>query len=542
MLGRTGELVGRAARPYVHAAVAAALLFAALLEVGDAAVGPSGQWITWQAPVVLAMVSMTYLGHWALFRRSLSLFPMATAASLAIVSAGQVLQQDSTGAAIELVLLAAAWAAGVARTEDRLLRSLLRLGVAVQALLPWSSWRSRAGSRPPSSSRQPRSSPAWPRSTARPRWLLAAGPTLAGAWYWAGTAIFPDTPPTDENLAVLFAPLPLALGLVGIVLRVSLGTRWALPGYLYSGIALLAVEGLFLAVPSLALAGRWLMADVVVLYAIAALERRHEAAIVAAMGAFAGTALTLAAAGAAPIWYPVALGALSVVVYAGQLPWERLHDRNSRWIAAHRHLGLGGAAMTAVSGFALFDYTRPGTLGCALAGAAVLVFAALLWRPTAAASDTQCGYAAAFAGLAGDLLRRALLRSGQPRVVPRRARAGPDRNGLRMPFDSRLKADHLLPQLAVAAGAMLTLGVTVFAGGRRPGLGPDGPARCGGRGEPDRRDRLPEPGAGRGRRRGHRRGSASLPLRPRPAGLALRRLRRRRADAARPRCRACPAP
>ncbi len=32
--------------------------------------------------------------------------------------------------------------------------------------------------------------------------------------------------------------------------------------------------------------------------------------------------------------------------------------------------------------------------------------------------------------------------------------------GLRMPFDARLKPDHQLPQLAVGAGALLTLGVT----------------------------------------------------------------------------------
>ncbi len=361
LLGKTGELVALAARPYIHAFAVVALLLSATLEFQDAALAQSGHWITWQAPVVLATLALTYLGHWVVYRRSLALFAMATGGSLAVLSAGQVLEQGSTGAAIELVLLAAAWAAGVARSEDRLLQSLLRGGVAVQALLPLvvvaqPSWLAAA---------LLLSAAAVLVGMAEidrsPRWLLAAGPTLAGAWYWAGAALFPDRAPTPENVALLFAVFPLLLGIAGIVLKNMLGSRWALPAYLYSGIAVLAVEGLFLTVPDLAAAGRWLLADVVVLYAVAAIERRHEAAIAAALAASTGLALTLAAAGAAPIWYPVGLGALSVAVYAGQLPWERLYDRNSEWIAAHRYLGLGGAGMTAVSGFALFDYTLPGT-------------------------------------------------------------------------------------------------------------------------------------------------------------------------------------
>ena len=250
-VGTTGELVARAARPFIHCAVAVAILFALTLEAADA-LPPSDQWITWQAPVVLTSMAATYLGHWALFRRPLALFAMATAASLAVLSAGQVLQQGSTGAAIELVLLAAAWAAGVERSTDRLLRSLLRLGVAVQALLPLAvvaepSWLAAA---------LLLSATAVFAGMAEidrsPRWLLAAGPTFAGAWYWAGGALFPDAPATPENLALLFAPFPLAVGLAGIVLRNSLGSRWARPAYLYAAIAVLGVEGLLIAVPALA--------------------------------------------------------------------------------------------------------------------------------------------------------------------------------------------------------------------------------------------------------------------------------------------------
>ena len=224
-LGRTGELVARAARPFIHGAGGVGILLAVVLEAADA-LPPSGQWISWQAPVVLAIVGATYLGHWLLFRRPLALFVMATAASLAVLSAGQVLQQGSTGAAIELVLLAAAWAAGVERSKDRLLRSLLRLGVAVQALLPLvvvaePSWLAAA---------LLLSATAVLAGMAEidrsPRWLLLAGPTFAGAWYWAGAALFPDTPTTVENLALLFAPFPLAVGVAGVVLRMS----WAPAG------------------------------------------------------------------------------------------------------------------------------------------------------------------------------------------------------------------------------------------------------------------------------------------------------------------------
>jgi len=222
----------------------------------------------------------------------------------------------------------------------------------------------------------------------------------------------------------------------------------------------LGVEALFLAVPELAPAGRWLMADVVVLYAIAALERRYEAAILAALLAFTGIALTLAAAGAAPIWYPVALGELSVAVYAGQLPWERFYDHGSQWIAAHRYLGLGGAGMTAVSGFALFDYTRPGTLGCALAGLAVLVFAGLVAVDGRRFGHPLWDYAAAFAASLATYFVARYFALGNPEWYL----AGPGLSlvalGLRMSLDARLKPGHPLSQLAVAAGALLTLGVT----------------------------------------------------------------------------------
>jgi hypothetical protein len=202
------------------------------------------------------------------------------------------------------------------------------------------------------------------------------------------------------------------------------------------------------------------MADVAVLYAIAALERRYEAAIVAAIGAFVGIAFTLAAAGAAPIWYPVALGALSVAVYAGQLPWELLHGRGSDWIAAHRFLGLGGAGMTAVSGFVLFDYTRPGTLGCALAGLAVLVFAGLVAVDGRRFGHPLWDYVAAFAASLATYFVARYFAAANPEWYL----AGPGLAlvaiGLRIPFDGRQKPGQLLAQLAVGAGAVLTLGVT----------------------------------------------------------------------------------
>jgi hypothetical protein len=460
LLGRTGELVARAARTYLHVGVGVAVLLAVALEIGDATTGASGRWITWQAPVVLVTVALSYLGHWAAWRRPLALFPMAIAASLAVLSAGQVLQQGSTGAAIELVLLSAAWAAGVARTEDRMLRPLLSMGVLVQALLPLvvvaePSWL--AASLLLSATAVFIGMAEIDRS---PRWLLAAGPTLAGAWYWAGAAVFPDTPPTFETLAVLFAPFPLVLGVLGMVLRNFIGRRWALPAYFYAAVAVLAVEFLFLTASNLALAGRWLMADMVVLYAIAGLERRYEAAIVAAIGAFVGIALTLAGAGAAPIWYPVALGALSVAIYAGQLPWERLHERGSDWIATHRYLGVGGAGMTAISGFALFDYTRPGTLGCALAGVAVLVFAGLVAIDGRRFDHPAWDYAAAFAASLATYFAARYFALANPEWYL----AGPGLTlmavGLRMPFDARLKPNRLVAQSAVAVGAALTLGVT----------------------------------------------------------------------------------
>ena len=136
VVGPTGELLASAARRYLHVAAILALLAASILELSDAAYAVDGRWITWQAPAVLGVVATTYLGHWAFFRRPLALFAMAVAASLGVLASGQVLQQHSTGAAIELVLLAAVWAAGAVWSSDKQLRALLRGGVTVQALLP----------------------------------------------------------------------------------------------------------------------------------------------------------------------------------------------------------------------------------------------------------------------------------------------------------------------------------------------------------------------------------------------------------------------
>ena len=80
--------MARAAGSYIHAAVGLSVLLAIILEVGDAATAPGGRWITWQAPVVLAIVAGTYLGHRAFFRQPLALFAMAMAGSLAVLSAG----------------------------------------------------------------------------------------------------------------------------------------------------------------------------------------------------------------------------------------------------------------------------------------------------------------------------------------------------------------------------------------------------------------------------------------------------------------------
>jgi hypothetical protein len=460
VLGSTGVHLARAARRYVHVATIFVLLLASLFEQAHAALPVGGRWITWQAPAVLAIVAATYLGHWAFFRRPLALFAMAVAASLAVLAAGQVLQQHSTGAAIELVLLAAGWAAGAVLATDRDLRALLRAGIGVLALLPLVVTAEPSTLAAVLLLAATAVLVAMARLDLTPGWLLAAVPTSAAAWFWAGAALLPNLPAGEETLARLFAPFVLGLGLVAISLRVSIGRRWALPLYLYAGLALVSVEALFLSVPDLGLAGRWLLADVVVIYAIAGIEERVEAAVVAALAALAGLGLILAAAGAAPIWYPVALGALSVALYAGQLPWERFRDRSSGWIGAHRYLGLGGAAMTALSGFALTDYTLPGTLGCALAGLAVLVFASLVAADGRRFAHPEWDYAAAFAASLATYFGARYFAAVNPEwylVGPGLALLG---IGLRMPFDPRLKLDPMIPQLAVGGGALLILGVT----------------------------------------------------------------------------------
>jgi hypothetical protein len=472
-LGAAGGLLARAAGPAVHVAALGSLLLGASYLVTDTNSVVPG-WISWPTPAVLAVVGFTYLGHWYFFRRPLALLAMAAAASLAVISAGQVLHQGATGASLELTLLAAAWAYGSGRTADRALRWALLTGFLVQALLPlavvarpdWLEALLLAGSAAILVAIARRENHPW--------WLYAAGAAVVGAWFWAEGQAFPGAELTPDNLGQLFAPLAFAFGVAGLVTRAAAGRRWALPLYGYGALLSVVVTILYFGAGDLALAGRWLMAYAVLVYTVAAVERSTPAFIGAVVTAVLGVGTTLAASGAAPLLYPVALGIVAVAVYAGHLVWARFGEPMSEWVRFHRYLGLGGAAMTAVSGFALPDYTRAGTLGCALSGGALLLFGALVFFDGRRFKRPLWDYAALFtASLAGYFGARFFAASDPVWyfLAPGLALTA---CGLRAPFDARLHLDPLAPRAAVAIGTAMVLGVTAFQAFLDPGWGNTG--------------------------------------------------------------------
>src|SRR5207249_1079887 len=65
-----------------------------------------------------------------------------------------------------------------------------------------------------------------------PAWLLLAALQFAAAWYWlAKVSLPPPAHPSADTLLVVYSPLPLAYGLLGLALRARWGRSWAWPLY-----------------------------------------------------------------------------------------------------------------------------------------------------------------------------------------------------------------------------------------------------------------------------------------------------------------------
>ena len=128
--------------------------------------------------------------------------------------------------------LSAAYGAAALRTRDPLLRALLLVGVGAQglAVLPLQAqpdWVEAAVL--VAAAAVTAGIAVWSRA---PAWLLLAALQFAAAWYWlAKLSLPPPAHPSADTLLVVYSPLPLAYGLLGLALRARWGRSWAWPLY-----------------------------------------------------------------------------------------------------------------------------------------------------------------------------------------------------------------------------------------------------------------------------------------------------------------------
>jgi hypothetical protein len=434
---------------YVHGAAVLALGLTAYDDIAHEA------WRGWTATAALAVAGAGYALDRLLGGRPAMLLPAALATSLAVLAANAPLGFDVTAAAIELVVLAAAWGLAAEGTHDDFLRPSLRTGLAVQALIPAllvtrSPHETAAAVMAASAALLALA--AW--RIASPYRLLMAGAAAGIAWYW--TVRIPASVPAH----VVFADtvFPAAAGLAGLAVRAGLGRRWALPLYSAAAIAAVVVALAAFSQGDIGLLGRSLLAYAVIAYAAAAVERSAEALTGAVLTAAAGLIAVLADRAAPHLWYPVAIAALALAVYTGELWWQG--SGTERWLTTHRVLGLAGMSLAAASAFLLPGETGPRTAGALLAVAGFLVLGGLLAVDGQRHGLPIGDYAAVTIASLATFFAARWFGADNPQwyvAVPGLALLA---CGLRLPHDPRLAVAPANAQLVTALGAALLLGTT----------------------------------------------------------------------------------
>ena len=452
VVGRTRRPFAAAARDLVHPATFAVALLAAGLWATDLEVHRR---TAWWLPVTLAEVAAAYTLHRVLYGQALSLLAAATAASLAVLAGNAALDRGYGEAALELVVLAAGWGLAAEATSHRALRGGLRAGSAVQALVPllFVTLPAPAAAAALLASAALLAATAWRTRTAA--WLLLAGAAFSVDWYWLGRALLPARPVSATTLALLYSPLPVLLGVIGLALRAALGRSWGWPLYAIAGCVALTV--LSLSGGDLGLTGRALLAYSAVAYAAAAVEHEVISLALAIVAAGVGLALALSAAGSGPALVLLGLAGLAAAIYAAQLAWR---GARRDWGDAHRFLGLAGSGLATLAGFTLTGATLQGAADDLLAELVVLGFAGLLIAESRLHAEPLLDYAAGVAASLATYFAARYLGATNPQWYVAAPGLALVAAGLVLPHDRRLSVDGRVPLAAAGGGAVLLLGTT----------------------------------------------------------------------------------
>jgi hypothetical protein len=305
---------------------------------------------------------------------------------------------------------------------------------------------------------------AWVAADSRtPSWLLFASGLFVVDWWWLVQTFLPAPPvATTEMVVRVYIALPVVLCLAGLGLRATSGRRWAWPLYLYAGALAVASFLGALSLRDFELAGFALLAYSVVIYSTGGVERFWPAAAGAGFTTAAGLGLLLYAAAAAPTWYPVAGFGVAAVLYALQVPWERGFARTSDWILAHRLMGLGGAAVSALSSFAFTSFVAARSWGALAAAAGLIGFGAMVMIDGRRYGQPEFDYpAAVFMSLSGLWIAFYLGATNLEWyvILPGAVIVA---SGVRLPYDNRIRRPHVrgIAQVLTGAGLALILGTS----------------------------------------------------------------------------------
>jgi hypothetical protein len=365
-------------------AILTSLSFAGRELAGEPSAG-SQDLVAPYLPLTFAALSLLYSAYARERRGGAGWMLAAAGVTLTMLSGVVTFRGDSTAAALALLALALAYAAGASQAPDRSLASFLRAGAAIQALAcavfpvhpdPLQAVLLLAASTV---------GVFLTVDSGEPLWLLLAGSLFAVAWFWVLRVVIslPEKA-TPSTLALGYSPLPpffLAIAAVGR--RAAPESRvWKWLGPMELMAAVIA-GGVLLAAASdgnLLLVGWLLIAYGAIAYAGATIQRERLLAPFAIGAVAAGVFFLMLHIDTATWVYPLVFSLGGAAVWAAHLAWADAEGgAGVEWCDAHRFTGIGLAIVTAVAAAGVPDFLVTGSPGSLTSLAAFAVLSALLW-------------------------------------------------------------------------------------------------------------------------------------------------------------------
>jgi hypothetical protein len=293
-----------------------------------------------------------------------------------------------------------------------------------------------------------------------PLWLYAGTITFTVGWYFIVRTLVPPPPNAGaDTLILVYSPLPVVYGLLGLGLRRVAGRGWSLPVLVAAAVIAVAVVAAWTGERNYPDAGRALLVYAVLAYVVGVVDGREALVWPAAGGAALGLLLLMIGAGAAHALYPAVFLAGAWLVFLGGFAWD---STSTKWRDAHRHAGLGIAAVTALSCFAVPDFFHAGDIGAVSALVALWGAAAMTALDGRAFGLAVTDYAAALLVAAG-----AFWISSYAGVENPQSWAAPIGTtlvaaGVAMPRDPRMARYQDNARLVLGLGLALLLGITTI--------------------------------------------------------------------------------